>query len=156
MAITEAQNPPVAARCVSCGQKFRDDLQRPYVDLGAFQDGPVEKLDGFKQWAHEDVIVCGACLRKAADVLPEVSDHQRGLLLRATQAEAQRDAAVLAQQHLVEYVDQRLEAIAPVDLQELDQKQLRAEAKRRGVDLGRGNHSKDTLIDLIEGRQSAS
>lgn len=156
MAINEVQTPHAAARCVSCGQKFRDELQRPYVDLGAFQDGPVEKFAGGKQWAHEDVVVCGACLRKAAAVLPEVSDHQRGLLLRATQAEAQRDAAVLAQQHLVEYVEQRLEAMAPVDLNDLDQKQLRAEAKRRGVPLGKGNHSKETLIDLIEGRQSAS
>lgn len=155
MPIVEVATPHPNTRCVSCGQKFRDNLEGPYVDLGAFQDGPVEEINGFKQWAHEDVILCGACLRKAAKVLPEVSDHQRGLLLRATQAEAQRDAALLAQKAMAEYALQRLEEVAPEDLQSKDPKELREIAKRRGVELGKGNHSAETLIKLIEGRDAA-
>lgn len=71
-----ANTPP--AYCSSC---FNQDPQALHVDMEAYWDGPVTepKGDGHDAVAIDDLILCEACVREAASLLPEYAPAQAEL-----------------------------------------------------------------------------
>lgn len=63
-----SDTPP--AYCSSC---FNQDPQALHVDLEAYWDGPVPqaKGEGYDAVAIDDLVLCEACVREAAGLLPE-------------------------------------------------------------------------------------
>lgn len=58
------------AYCSAC---FNQDPQAIHVDMDAAWDGPVPQMkgDGFDAVAIDDLVLCEACVRSAAGLLPE-------------------------------------------------------------------------------------
>lgn len=66
------------AYCSSC---FNQDPEALHVDMEAYWDGPVPeaKGDGYDAVAIDDLVVCEACVREAASLLPEFIPAQAEL-----------------------------------------------------------------------------
>lgn len=152
MAVTEVKNTDHRARCVACGNRLTS-LEGPFVDLGSFGDeGAVERFDtpaGEKVWSHENIIVCGTCLGKAAKLLPGATDDDNRWSSQLVAAQLQATEAMALAKDLGDLVARRLDKVAPANYEEWEPDELRAELKRLGGSVGRGNHSKEKLIELI-------
>lgn len=159
MAVIEVSEPDQWARCVTCRSRPADGARGPWVDLGTWEECPTEDIPGLRVFVHDRLLLCGDCLAAASEKLPTVS----AAIAEAEQVKAQGQVELDKARALAESmrdvgdaVMARLDAAVPLDLEKLDKKALRAEAKRLGVEVGPGNHSEEKLIALIRGESVES
>lgn len=175
MPVRVVESPYERLRCVCCSQRVGDTVS-PFFDFGAFDDGPVELLQGDplgKVQHHDDVLVCAACLRKAAERLPGVGDLRERLEGQVAEAregerQAREVARALAQDvaaKLAPVVSEPV-AIEPVAIEQVDTfkvpvhvdpdlagmttKELRAFARDNGITIGAGVTKQDEIRSRIE------